>query len=165
LRYPGLGQEHGAEGREGRGERLGAGCSNRAGVQGERLGHLSRDLHGAAEHRADDGEHIRCNLRDERGYGNNFTTTTYLWISVVGNVIAAVLIPFVGNLTDRIGRRPCMIVGALGSAQWALVPSTSGANGHRLFPPRHPGRRPTTMTPPPTGPSRSWSATSVRREL
>jgi MFS family permease len=48
-------------------------------------------------------------------YGNGFTTTTYLWISVVGNIVAVVLIPFVGNLTDRIGRRPCMIVGALGS--------------------------------------------------
>src|SRR5918993_1153932 len=48
-------------------------------------------------------------------YGNGFTTTTYLWISVVGNVVAVILIPFVGNLTDRIGRRPCMIVGALGS--------------------------------------------------
>jgi MFS family permease len=48
-------------------------------------------------------------------YGNGFTTTTYLWISVVGNIVAVVLIPFVGNLTDKIGRRPCMIVGALGS--------------------------------------------------
>jgi MFS family permease len=48
-------------------------------------------------------------------YGNGFTTTTYLWISVTGNVVAVILIPFVGNLSDRIGRRPCMIVGALGS--------------------------------------------------
>ena len=50
-----------------------------------------------------------------QAYGNGFTTTTYLWISVIGNVVAVVLIPFVGNLSDRIGRRPCMIVGALGS--------------------------------------------------
>jgi MFS family permease len=50
-----------------------------------------------------------------KAYGNGFSTTTYLWISVVGNIVAVVLIPFVGNLTDRIGRRPCMIVGALGS--------------------------------------------------
>jgi MFS family permease len=49
-------------------------------------------------------------------YGNNISTTTYLWISVIGNIIAVVLIPFVGNLSDRIGRRPLMIIGALGSA-------------------------------------------------
>ncbi|MHA6782099.1 MFS transporter [Pseudonocardia saturnea] len=48
-------------------------------------------------------------------YGNGFSTTTYLWISVTGNIVAVILIPFVGNLSDRIGRRPCMIVGALGS--------------------------------------------------
>jgi len=48
-------------------------------------------------------------------YGNGFSTTVYLWISVVGNVVAMALIPFVGNLSDRIGRRPCIIVGALGS--------------------------------------------------
>jgi MFS family permease len=29
--------------------------------------------------------------------------------------VAVLLIPFVGNLSDRIGRRPCIIVGALGS--------------------------------------------------
>jgi len=49
-------------------------------------------------------------------YGNDISTTTYLWISVIGNIIAVVLIPFVGNLSDRIGRRPLMIIGALGSA-------------------------------------------------
>ena len=42
------------------------------------------------------------------------STTTYLWISVVGNAVAVCLIPFVGNLTDRIGRRPPIIVGRAG---------------------------------------------------
>jgi MFS family permease len=49
------------------------------------------------------------------GYGVGLTTTNYLWISVVGNVVAVILIPFVGNLSDRIGRRPVIIVGSLGS--------------------------------------------------
>ncbi len=49
------------------------------------------------------------------GYGVGLTTTNYLWISVIGNVVAVILIPFVGNLTDTIGRRPVIIVGALGS--------------------------------------------------
>jgi MFS family permease len=48
-------------------------------------------------------------------YGIGFTSTMYLWISVSGNAVAVLLIPFVGNLSDRIGRRPCIIVGALGS--------------------------------------------------
>jgi MFS family permease len=48
-------------------------------------------------------------------YGIGFSTTMYLWISVSGNLVAVLLIPFVGNLSDRIGRRPCIIVGALGS--------------------------------------------------
>jgi MFS family permease len=49
------------------------------------------------------------------GYGVGLTSTNYLWISVAGNVVAVILIPFVGNLTDKIGRRPVMIVGCLGS--------------------------------------------------
>jgi MFS family permease len=49
------------------------------------------------------------------GYGVGLTTTNYLWISVIGNVVAVILIPFVGNLTDSIGRRPVIIVGCLGS--------------------------------------------------
>jgi MFS family permease len=48
-------------------------------------------------------------------YGIGFSTTMYLWISVSGNIVAVLLIPFVGSLSDRIGRRPCIIVGALGS--------------------------------------------------
>ena len=49
------------------------------------------------------------------GYGVGLTTTNYLWISVSGNIVAVCLIPFVGNLTDKIGRRPVIIVGCLGS--------------------------------------------------
>jgi len=49
------------------------------------------------------------------GYGIGLTTTNYLWISVSGNIVAVILIPFIGNLTDKIGRRPVMIVGCLGS--------------------------------------------------
>ena len=54
------------------------------------------------------------------GYGVGLTAANYLWISVAGNVVAVILIPFVGNLSDRIGRRPVMIVACLGSGILAL---------------------------------------------
>ena len=54
-------------------------------------------------------------------YGIGMSKTAYLWISVVGNAVAILLIPFVGNLTDRIGRRPPIIVGALGSGALSFV--------------------------------------------
>ncbi|HTS23992.1 MAG TPA: MFS transporter [Casimicrobiaceae bacterium] len=47
------------------------------------------------------------------GYGIGFHTDVYLWIPVVGNIVAVIVIPFVGNLADRIGRRPVIIVGCL----------------------------------------------------
>jgi len=47
------------------------------------------------------------------GYGIGFDRDVYLWIPVLGNVVAVIVIPFVGNLSDRIGRRPPIIVGAL----------------------------------------------------
>jgi MFS family permease len=50
-----------------------------------------------------------------KAYGIGMSTTAYLWISLVGNAVAVALIPFVGNLSDRIGRRPLIIIGALGS--------------------------------------------------
>jgi MFS family permease len=46
-------------------------------------------------------------------YGIGFTPDTYLWIPVVGNIVACLVIPFVGALSDRIGRRPPIIVGSL----------------------------------------------------
>jgi len=48
-------------------------------------------------------------------YGIGFEKDVYLWIPVLGNVVAVMVIPFVGNLSDRIGRRLPIIVGALGS--------------------------------------------------
>lgn len=48
-------------------------------------------------------------------YGIGFAKSVYLWIPVVGNIIAVLVIPFVGNLSDKIGRRPTMIFGCLSS--------------------------------------------------
>src|ERR1700709_2793702 len=47
------------------------------------------------------------------GYGIGFDKDVYLWIPVVGNIVAVLVIPFVGNLSDKIGGRPPIIVGAL----------------------------------------------------
>jgi MFS family permease len=49
----------------------------------------------------------------QEGYGIKFDKDVYLWIPVLGNIVAVVVIPFVGNLSDKIGRRPPMIVGSL----------------------------------------------------
>ena len=46
-------------------------------------------------------------------YGIGFDKDVYLWIPVLGNILAVIVIPFVGNLSDKIGRRPPIIVGAL----------------------------------------------------
>jgi len=49
------------------------------------------------------------------GYGILFEKDVYLWIPVLGNIVAVVVIPFVGNLSDKIGRRPPIIIGSLAS--------------------------------------------------
>jgi len=48
-------------------------------------------------------------------YGIGISKDVYLWIPVLGNCVAVLVIPFVGNLADRIGRRPLIIVGAIGA--------------------------------------------------
>lgn len=47
------------------------------------------------------------------GYGIGFNKDVYLWIPVLGNCVAVLVIPFVGHLSDKIGRKPPMIFGAL----------------------------------------------------
>lgn len=54
-------------------------------------------------------------------YGIGFSKDVYLWIPVLGNTLAVLVIPFVGHLSDRIGRRPPIIVGALGSGLLAFA--------------------------------------------
>lgn len=48
-------------------------------------------------------------------YGIGFSKDVYLWIPVLGNLLAVLVIPFVGRWSDRIGRRPLIIAGALGA--------------------------------------------------
>ena len=47
------------------------------------------------------------------GYGIGFDKDVYLWIPVLGNIVAVLVIPFVGNLADKIGRRPLIIGGSV----------------------------------------------------
>jgi MFS family permease len=47
------------------------------------------------------------------GYGIGFSKDVYLWIPVLGNIVAVLVIPYVGNLSDKIGRKPPIIVSAL----------------------------------------------------
>ena len=54
------------------------------------------------------------------GYGVGMDKSVYLWIPVIGNIVAVVVIPFVGDLSDRIGRRPPMILGSLAAGLLAF---------------------------------------------
>jgi MFS family permease len=54
-------------------------------------------------------------------YGIGFEKDVYLWIPVLGNCLAVLVIPFVGNLSDKIGRRPMMIGGSLISGMLAFA--------------------------------------------
>jgi MFS family permease len=46
-------------------------------------------------------------------YGIGFSAGVFLLIPVLGNICSVILIPFVGNLSDRIGRRPPVLAGVL----------------------------------------------------
>ncbi|MDR5769896.1 MFS transporter [Caballeronia sp. LZ028] len=46
-------------------------------------------------------------------YGIGFSPSLYLWISLLGNATAVLVIPFVGRLSDKVGRRPPVIVGSI----------------------------------------------------
>lgn len=48
-------------------------------------------------------------------YGIGFQKDIYLWIPVLGNILAVIVIPIVGNLSDKVGRKPPIVIGALGA--------------------------------------------------
>jgi len=49
------------------------------------------------------------------GYGVAMPQEVYLWIPILGNCLAVLVIPLVGWLSDRSGRRPPIVAGALAS--------------------------------------------------
>src|SRR3954465_11007575 len=53
-------------------------------------------------------------------YGIGFSKDLYLWIPVLGSGLAVIVIPYIGNLSDKIGRKPVIIVGSLGSGLLAF---------------------------------------------
>jgi MFS family permease len=57
----------------------------------------------------------------QAGYGINMSKATYLWIPVAGNIVAVGLIPYVGRWSDKIGRRPLIIGGALSSGAMSYL--------------------------------------------
>jgi MFS family permease len=54
-------------------------------------------------------------------YGIGIPKQLYLWIPVIGNMVAVVVIPFAGTLSDKIGRRPMVIFGMLGSGLATVI--------------------------------------------
>lgn len=48
-------------------------------------------------------------------YGINMPRNVYLWIPVLGNIVGCITVPIVGALSDRVGRRMPVAIGALGS--------------------------------------------------
>ncbi|HEF5153125.1 major facilitator transporter [Burkholderia multivorans] len=54
-------------------------------------------------------------------YGIGFAKDVYLWIPVAGNIVAVLVIPYVGSLSDRIGRKPPIVFGALLSGLLAFA--------------------------------------------
>ncbi len=49
-----------------------------------------------------------------KDYGVGFAASVYLWIPILGNICAVAVIPFVGNLSDKIGRRPLIMFATIG---------------------------------------------------
>ncbi len=54
-------------------------------------------------------------------YGNGFSSNFMLWVAIVANLIAIAIIPFWASLSDRVGRKPIFVIGAIGSAILAVA--------------------------------------------
>ncbi len=86
------------------------------GLPAQLAGHASGRLHGSDECDRGGCHDISAGpTRSSRPTGSISRKTSILWIPIAGNVLAVFIIPFVGDLSDKVGRRPLIIVGALGS--------------------------------------------------
>ncbi|MFE4834596.1 MFS transporter [Arthrobacter sp. NPDC056691] len=62
----------------------------------------------------------------QKGYGIGFSSSEFLWVTLVANIAAVVTIPVFGALSDRIGRRTLMVAGGIaggalsGGYLWAV---------------------------------------------
>jgi MFS family permease len=54
-------------------------------------------------------------------YGNGFSSNFMLWVAIVANLIAIAIIPFWARLSDKVGRKPIFVTGAIGSAILAVA--------------------------------------------
>ena len=68
-----------------------------------------------------------ASLATQKAYGIEWPPEVFLWIPVLGNLAAVAVIPVAATLSDRIGRRPMIIGGALSSGAlsfgylWAIT--------------------------------------------
>lgn len=56
-----------------------------------------------------------------KAYGIGFSTTSFLWIALATQLVAMLIIPYLGSLSDKFGRRPLIMAGALTSGVCAFV--------------------------------------------
>ncbi|WP_316667771.1 MFS transporter [uncultured Propionibacterium sp.] len=62
-----------------------------------------------------------ASLATQRAYGIGWLASVYLWIPVLGNCVAVLVIPVAARLSDRLGRRPLVIGGALSSGAFSFL--------------------------------------------
>lgn len=65
------------------------------------------------------------NFATSDDYGIGFSNSFMLWLAIVANVVAILVIPFWATLSDRVGRKPVFLTGLVGSA--VLVTAFLGA--------------------------------------
>jgi MFS family permease len=61
------------------------------------------------------------NLATSDDYDVGISETTMLWLAIVANIVAIAVIPLWARVSDRVGRKPVFITGALGSAVLSVV--------------------------------------------
>ena len=66
-------------------------------------------------------------------YGVGFSSTFMLWVAIISNLVAIVVIPFWGSVSDRVGRKPVFLGGLAGSAALAATYVAVIASGNQAL--------------------------------